>query len=397
MKTNPNDQYEQSFQFKLQLNGEQVLVFSKPGLPDWDQLLPSTTLLANLPTLQSTDHVLLFGCHHGAGAITLARKLEKGYLTITDHNFIALEMTRRTLAANQIKPVDFLFEVEIPKEYYHKYNSVYIQSPKGRNLSRRWFLQAHQALTDGGNLIIAGSNKSGIQSIIKDAVDLFGQGHILGYKKGSRVYQISNITKNLRFPTWTDTPGIAPGSWVEFTITLTDINVRIRSLPGVFSFDHLDAGTALLINAINIPAGARVLDVGCGYGIVGAYAASKGAAWVDMIDNDLLAVASSTETLKLNQIINASVYPGDLLNDVLDTKYDLILSNPPFHAGQKVDYQIAIALIRQSFQALNKGGQLVIVANKFIRYDRLIDETFSNITCLAETGKYHVLSGIKTK
>jgi len=116
-----------------------------------------------------------------------------------------------------------------------------------------------------------------------------------------------------------------------------------------------------------------------------------------MIDSDLLAVASSRETLKLNHIINATVYPGDLLNDFPDSKYDLILSNPPFHAGQKVDYQIAFALIRQSFQVLNKDGQLIIVANKFIRYDHLIEEIFGNLNCLAETGKYHVLSGIKTR
>ena len=77
-------------------------------------------------------------------------------------------------------------------------------------------------------------------------------------------------------------------------------------------------------------------------------------------------------------------------------KYDLILSNPPFHTGHAVDYQIAQAMISQSFQALNPGGQMIIVANRFIRYDRLIKEIFGNVSSLSESGKFHVLSGLKS-
>jgi 16S rRNA (guanine1207-N2)-methyltransferase len=138
------------------------------------------------------------------------------------------------------------------------------------------------------------------------------------------------------------------------------------------------------------------LDVGCGYGIVGLFAAVQGAGWVDLVDNDLLAVASCRETLAINRVSNTSVFTGDLLNPVRSNKYDLILSNPPFHAGQAVDYQIAEAIIIQSYQALKPDGQITIVANKFIPYNHLIIEIFGNVSCLVESGRFHVLSGKKS-
>jgi 16S rRNA (guanine1207-N2)-methyltransferase len=101
--------------------------------------------------------------------------------------------------------------------------------------------------------------------------------------------------------------------------------------------------------------------------------------------------------LTLNRITNAKVFAGDLLNPIGSNKYDLVLSNPPFHTDRAVDLQIAQALIDQSWQALNPGGQLIIVANRFIRYDHLIKAIFGNVSTLTESGKFHVLSGLKSR
>jgi 16S rRNA (guanine1207-N2)-methyltransferase len=152
----------------------------------------------------------------------------------------------------------------------------------------------------------------------------------------------------------------------------------------------------MLLNVTSIPPGGKILDVGCGYGIIGTFAAVQGAGLVHLIDNNLLATAACRETLTLNRVTNAEVFPGDLLSPVGSNLYDLILSNPPFHTGHAVDFQIAQAMIGQSFRALNPGGQMVIVANRFIRYNRLIEELFGNSSVLAESGKFYVLSGLKS-
>jgi 16S rRNA (guanine1207-N2)-methyltransferase len=383
--------------FSVILGNKPIEVFTKTGLPDWDLISPATQLLAECTSINTNDSVLLYGCHQGALAVYLARNLPKGQLSITDINHSALVLTQMTLAVNNISSVNILTGIELPQELHQRFNALIIRIPKGRLLTRRWLLQAYNALVVGGKLYIAGSNNSGIQSVIKDTQELFSNGRILAYKKGNRVAQFIKQSAGVPLIKWAQIPGIAQGTWVEFSITVSSHTFRIRSLPGVFSYDHLDEGTKMLLSVINIPPGARVLDVGCGYGILGLYAAVEGAGLVHLIDSNLLAVASSRETIKLNCITKAEVFAGDLLDPIGTNKYDLILSNPPFHTGHAVDYQIAQAMIDQSFQALNPGGQMIIVANRFIRYDHLIKAIFGNVTTLTESGKFHVFSGLKSR
>ncbi|MGE5124178.1 MAG: methyltransferase, partial [Acidobacteriaceae bacterium] len=301
---------------------------------------------------------------------------------------------RQTLKINQKDRLKLITDIEIPEEL--KLDVVLIQLPKSRKLIRRWLLQAFQALKEEGILYLAGANKSGIQSAFKDAQDLFASGQVLGYKKGHRATRLVKQPVRATLPGWTEEPGIAPGTWMEFSTTLFGRTLSIRSLPGVFSYDHLDPATQMLLAAVKIPPGARVLDVGCGYGIIGMCAACQGASWVDLVDSDLLAVAAAKETLMANDIQQACVFTGDLLAPLAQNKYDLILSNPPFHTGLAVDYQIAEAMIGQSFLALNPGGRLIIVANRFIPYHRLIEQLFGNVSTIAESGRFHVLSGLKS-
>jgi 16S rRNA (guanine1207-N2)-methyltransferase len=390
--------YESEHHFWVDLAGERLEVTSKPGLPDWDQLPPSAVLLAENSVAHPADLLIQFGCHNGALSAWFARKLIGGQLSIIDQSFIALEMTRKTLEAN-VHPaseiIDILPVVELPVAAHQAFNVALVQAPKGRSIARRWLLQTYQALVPGGSIFIAGSNQAGIQSAIKDAHELFRNERILAYKKGNRIAQCIKEQEYSTYPAWAHTKGIAPVTWVEFSVAINDSSYLIRSLPGVFSFDHLDPGTEMLLNATKIPRGGKVLDVGCGYGIIGLYAATHEALHVDMVDSDLLAITSSIETLAINHIANASVHFGDLLSAVKGREYDVIISNPPFHAGHGVDYQASLALIRQAHHALRQGGQLVIVANRFIPYDHLIGEIFGNISCLEESGKFHVLSGIK--
>jgi 16S rRNA (guanine1207-N2)-methyltransferase len=394
MGDEPFGTYTQIYKQTVNLGDAQVEFFTKPGLPRWHLQIPANQLFVEQATLKPGDSLLIYGCYPGVLASYLASHFPVN-IVITDHHFTCLELTRMTLEANQIQTVEILGDVSLPEDMYGNLNVIFIQIPKGRMLARRWLTQAYHALCDNGTMYLVGSNQAGIQSIIKDAHALFGNSCVLGYKKGNRIAQFSRQNGDRQLPSWADLPGITANSWVEFHLSLHGHDFCIHSLPGVFSFDRLDEGTRLLLDAIKISPGTRVLDVGCGYGIIGLFAVMEGAEMVHLVDNDLLSVASCRETLAMNGIRNAEVFPSDLLESTPSVSYDLILSNPPFHAGHAVEYQIAEELIRQSYQNLVPGGRLVIVANRFLRYDRLISIIFGNVTTLIETGKYHVLSGLK--
>ena len=383
--------YYQTREISLSLAGETVRVVTKPGLPAWDQVTPAEMLLAELADLAPPARCLLLGTRHGALAAALSRRFPQGDLLVMDPSYTALRMTSRTLTANSIQNARVSAEISLLPAQQASFAAVLMVLPKGRKLARRWLVEAYRLLSPGGTFYLAGANPEGIQSVIKDASEMFGMGAILAYHKGNRVARFRKDQTPHSLPLWTSEPGCLPGDWCQFDVKIRGVDLHIRSLPGVFSYDKLDDGTRLLIDHLDIPPGAQVLDFGCGYGVLGLYAALSGAAHVDMVDDHLDAVACAQENIRLNGLHAAQAFPGDVLDWVSDQHYDLVVSNLPFHTGKEVNYDASQALIAGAPHLLNPGGQLVVVANRFIHYDRLMQQTFGNVTALASTAKYHVL------
>lgn len=383
--------YYQTKEFTFNINGQSVRVFSKPGFAGWDQVTPAEALLAKYVTLDYDANVLLLGGGASILSLILARQLKKGRLLVMGENIIPLNMCRLTMQTNPIHNVDILDQITLLPEKRESLDAVVVVLPKGRKLARRWLVEAYHCLKTDGHLYLAGANKEGIQSILKDVQDLFGQGTILGYKKGNRIGLFTRHPQDTSLPAWSNEPGISPGTWYPLDIQIRELVFHLHTLPGVFSHDHLDEGTSLLVSNLSIPENARILDIGCGYGIIGLSAARMGAAYVEMVDSSLLAVASARENIARSQVTNVIAINSDLMDWHPKQPYDLILSNPPFHSGKNVDYQIAQAMIQSARQYLIPGGSFVIVANRFIRYDRLMSDSFGNVQVAGATGKYHIL------
>ncbi|MNO77606.1 Ribosomal RNA small subunit methyltransferase C [compost metagenome] len=138
-------------------------------------------------------------------------------------------------------------------------------------------------------------------------------------------------------------------------------SLRFTSDAGVFSKGDIDYGSRVLIEAMEIPDGASVLDVGCGYGPIGisaAYLAPKG--HVTMIDINSRAVELARENARNNGADNVTVMESDVLSAVKGQKFDVIVTNPPIRAGKAVVHQI----FEQAYEHLNEGGTLWIVIQK---------------------------------
>jgi 16S rRNA (guanine1207-N2)-methyltransferase len=382
--------YDQPRTFTAQLGDHTILIYSKPGMPDWDSVSPASRLLGEVARPAPGARVLLLGCGHGALGVALARQALAGEVLLFDINAIAVAMAQRTLAANATHNARVWPAISVLPGRAGSFEMVVLETPNDRKLARRWLVEAHDALVVGGELYLAGANDQGIRSIVADAGGLFGNVAVLGYKRGQRVARAQKVGEQPADAAWAVAPGIAPGTWHEFIAELRGQELRLRSLPGIFAYDRLDAGTRLLLETITAPVGARVLDIGCGYGVIGVLAGKLGAAHVDLVDVNLLAVAAATENIALNTIDGARAFASDGVPHGQAGRYDLVLTNPPFHVGKAVDYMIAQAFIAQTRRALKPGGQLVLVANQFIRYDQVLNSAFERVVCLAETRSYRV-------
>ncbi|MEK4849652.1 class I SAM-dependent methyltransferase [Paenibacillus sp. FSL H7-0756] len=171
--------------------------------------------------------------------------------------------------------------------------------------------------------------------------------------------------------------------------------LRFTSDAGVFSKGDIDHGSRVLIEAMEIPEDAKVLDVGCGYGPIGisaAYLASKG--HVTMIDINSRAVELARENAQHNGIRNVTVMESDVLSVVEGQTFDVILTNPPIRAGKAVVH----AIFEQAYEHLNEGGCLWVVIQKKQGAPSAVAKLESMFPVVEEVGKdkgYRILKAQK--
>jgi 16S rRNA G1207 methylase RsmC len=160
--------------------------------------------------------------------------------------------------------------------------------------------------------------------------------------------------------------------------------VLLKSWPGLFSGDQLDVGTRVLIEETPDPAGLEVLDVGCGYGPLTMAAALRGGR-VTFADVDCRALRITSENLEAFGLTGTPVLTTDL-SELGEAKYDLVLSNPPTHAGS----QVLRMLFERMVSALKPDGRMLIVVREHLNYEKWLRE-MSVLTLGATRGGYKIL------
>lgn len=166
-------------------------------------------------------------------------------------------------------------------------------------------------------------------------------------------------------------------------------DLTVKTLPGVFSRDGLDTGSALLLSTLESSMQGKVLDLGCGAGVIAAVLA-KLSPKVKLTLSDVSAAAldSSRETLVANSITGEVIVSNVYSN--ITGRFDMIISNPPFHDGLPTSLTAAENLICGAPKHLLIGGRLRIVANAFLPYPDMLDATFGGHEVLVENSRFKV-------
>jgi 16S rRNA (guanine1207-N2)-methyltransferase len=166
-----------------------------------------------------------------------------------------------------------------------------------------------------------------------------------------------------------------------FDAEIAGRSISVHSFPGVFAHGRIDEGTWHLLEALALPSGARALDVGCGNGVIGAWLAAGGVA-CDSVDVDAVAVEAATRTAR-------SAWASDVYSDARGP-YDAIVTNPPFHSGVRTTSAVAIRMIEGAPTQLVLGGEMWLVANRFLDYRTPLKEAFSHVEMAFEDNKFRV-------
>lgn len=168
-------------------------------------------------------------------------------------------------------------------------------------------------------------------------------------------------------------------------MTIKGYDLCFKTDPHLFSPANLDAGTAAMLSLVEFTRGQRVLDLGCGYGVVGVLAAKiVGEQNVVMIDHDPLAVQVTQENARMNLVPQVNVYLSDGFTNFSETDFDLILSNPPYHA----DFSVPKAFIEKGFNRLMMGGRMYMVTKRQKWYQNKFAAIFGGVQITEVDGYY---------
>ncbi|MHB9132313.1 MAG: class I SAM-dependent methyltransferase [Armatimonadota bacterium] len=176
---------------------------------------------------------------------------------------------------------------------------------------------------------------------------------------------------------------------------LRDIPVKLWTDRGVFSHGHTDPGTEEIIEAMDLTGARRILDLGCGYGIIGIIAAKLAPeAHVILTDPNERAVQLAKRNLETNVVPNAEVRAGEGFTPVEDEQFDVILTNPPIRAGNAVVF----GLIADAAAHLVPGGRLYLVARTSQGARTFAKEMGRHLDPVTQVGQgsgYRVYMGVK--
>ncbi len=213
----------------------------------------------------------------------------------------------------------------------------------------------YNALIKGGTAYVAMHKGLGAKRYEKLALTIFGNGEMVAKDKGWRLFKCTKQENTLL--------GISP-------INFKTSGLNLQAEAGVFSAGKLDGGTALLLDSLSLSdySGKKVLDLGCGYGLI-ALLLAEAKAHVTALDDDILAVDSTKQNAKAYDL-NTETFHSDVNSALNRELFDAVLMNPPFHVGQKNVLDVPRAFFAAAHKHLKPRGALTLVANKSLPYEK---------------------------
>ncbi len=232
----------------------------------------------------------------------------------------------------------------------------------------------HAQLAMGGSCVFAYQGECG--AVLKQAREVFGNISILVERKGIICAQLikQNAVVQRRSFQATFSASVPGGE----AITLI-------SLPGVFCHRRPDMGGLALAEVVarDVKSGQRILDLGCGCGLVGLLLANRQAdVRVTYLDSHARALAATWANV---QALGVQASSRLVLSDcgcAAEERFDVVAGNPPYYS----DYRIAQLFVDCAAQVMDVGARGYLVAKSVEGLTRCVKSRFSEVACIARRG-----------
>tara|TARA_R110000737_G_scaffold25195_4_gene43882 strand:- start:3415 stop:4464 length:1050 start_codon:yes stop_codon:yes gene_type:complete len=309
-------------------------------------------------------------------------------VNIADDGFIAHYLAQHTIAIVDSYHTNYAEyktsqRLNSPRVHSHfcveyiaktKHDMAIIHFPKSKAEFSFILAMLAESMTEDATIVIVGENKGGVKSAEKLANEYLEYCH----KADSARHCLLYIAKfNASLPRFD-----LQKFYKYYSVQMQDKVLKIAALPGVFSQNALDTGTEILLAHLPETMSGKVLDFGCGAGVIAAYIGTVcPQTQLSLVDVSALALHSAQTTLTLNNLTGEYI-ASDSLSQVKE-RYDFVVSNPPFHQGIKTHYEATEQFLAKIKQKLTNKGCITIVANSFLKYGPIMEKAIGKTKTLA--------------
>ncbi len=261
------------------------------------------------------------------------------------------------------------------------YDAAFILCDRHRRRNEAWIADALARVKAGGLVLVAGSKVNGMDSLRRKLAGMVPLAGSLAKYHGIAFW----------FPRAAEMAAVA-GALAPGALPLVD--GRFRTAPGMFSPDHADPGSRLLVAHLPDDISGDVADFGAGWGYLAAELLSRSDAVsrIDLYEADFEALEAARGNLAaVRSGAKTGFFWSDLLSEPVERRYDFIVMNPPFHTGRAAEPAIGQGMILAAARALKPGGRLYLVANRQLPYEQLLAREFRQSGETVRDARYKVL------
>lgn len=258
----------------------------------------------------------------------------------------------------------------------HSIDSLIYRVSKEKPVVHHVINEAIRVLKPGGQLILAGDKSEGIKTYIDKAKILFG-----GAGEAQKVSKDTWLAEFICPEAANSTP-LDDKDYTTLRPEAQDENFEYWSKPGIYGWNKIDKGSAYLIEHLDaflmtMPEPPRqMLDLGCGYGYLSLNTSHLNIP-VTATDNNAAAIAACERNFD-RYPINGKVVTADCAEGI-SGKFDLILCNPPFHAGFDVEGDLTDRFLKAAHDRLSTTGVACFVTNLHIPLERKARNLFHQV------------------
>ncbi|MCG7520050.1 class I SAM-dependent methyltransferase [Ruegeria sp. Ofav3-42] len=241
--------------------------------------------------------------------------------------------------------------------------------PRAKALARSMVYQACQRAS--GLIVVDGAKTDGVDSLLKDIrkrVDV--EGPIA--KAHGKIFWFRS----------------APEAFADWAAPEAQTVDGFRTAPGVFSADGIDPASALLLKSLPDKLGARIADLGAGWGYLSAgVLKTANPRTLHLVEADHIALTCARTNLADTC---AQFRWADAVTWNAPEPLDAVVMNPPFHTSRAADPELGKGFIKSAARNLTRSGNLWLVANRHLPYEVTLAESFAQVQEVSGNNRFKV-------